>query len=137
LDYKEAESKLKDYVTGKIGAQMERRKLELKYPPKPKDDIDIKVQTSPRGDQLEREVIKYAEDSTYNRLKSDRDTIKEFLTHLMSYDNLTYKILTLFYRDNNSWVQVALKTNLAQSSCRERRTKAIKELMTWLNVPEE
>lgn len=132
--YKEAESLLVDYVTGKLDAQMERRKLVLKYPPKPKEELGVKVQTTKRSDQLENEVINYLEDSTYNRLKSDRDMVKQFLTYIVGYDNDTYQILNLFYRDGKSWVHIAEKVNIAQSSCRDRRTKAIKELVSWLNV---
>lgn len=132
--YKKAESLLVDYVTGKLDAQMERRKLVLKYPPKPKEELGVKVQTTKRSDQLENEVINYLEDSTYNRLKSDRDMVKQFLTYIVGYDNDTYQILNLFYRDGKSWVHIAEKVNIAQSSCRDRRTKAIKELVSWLNV---
>jgi len=132
LEYKEAETLLKDYVTGKIHGQMERRKEVLKNPPTPKEDIDIKVQTSPRYDQLEREVIKYTEDSIYNRLKSDRDTVKRFLTYVVSHDNLTYQILMSYYRDNNSWVKTAQKVNLSETQCKKRRRKKIFELCEWL-----
>ena len=136
-DYKKAESLLKDYVTGKLDAKMERRKLVLKYPPRPKEELGVKVQTTRRNDQLENEVINYLEDSTYNQLKNDRDTVKQFLTYIVGYDSDTYKILNLFYREGKSWVAIAEKVNIAQSSCRDRRTKAIKELITWLDISED
>lgn len=133
-DYKKAEEKLRDYVTGKLDAQMERRKEVLKYPPQPEEDLGVKVQTTRRNDQLESEVINYLEDRTYNMLKIDRDTIKRFLTYLVSHDHVTYQILTSFYRDRKSWVSIAHNLSMAESTCKYKRRQAISELTDWLNV---
>lgn len=134
MDYKDAEEKLKDYVTGKLDAQMERRKEVLKYPPKPEEDLGVKVQTTRRNDQLEQEVIHYLEDRTYNMLKSDRDTVKRFLTYLVSHDHDTYQILTMFYRDKKMWVNIAGKLDMSPSTCKYKRQQAIQELMDWLKI---
>lgn len=131
-DYKKAEEKLKDYLTGKLNAQIERRKEALKYPPKPEEDLGVKVQTTRRNDQLEKEVIHYLEDRTYNMLKSDWDTIKRFLTYLVSYDHDTYRILTMFYRDKKMWVNIADKLDMSPSTCKYKRQQAIQELVDWL-----
>lgn len=143
MDYKNAEKRLKSYLTGKLNAKIERRKLLLRYPPKDSikkegvHEVDIKTGGTIRKDKLEMQVIKVSDDSEYNRLKSDYDTIEKFLNHIFRYSRQTHEILYLFYRSGKTWTFISEKVNLSESSCRKKRNEAVQELVDWLEVAEK
>ena len=131
---KEAEIKLKDYLTGKLEVRKQRRKSELLYPYRPKEkDLGVKVQTSRRTDQLEQEVLSYAEDSLYNQISTDIQTLDRYIAYLKRADHYTYQILTLFYTEGEPWVGVADKLPFSESTCRNRRDRVLEELVEWFN----
>lgn len=151
--YKKTEKKLRDYLTGNLDARIQFRKDILKYPPKPSikqptskeekkakkkkealHEVVIKTNNPPRKDKLESEVIRYLDDSKYNRLQIERNAIREFLTRLMGYDYTTYKILVLFYRDKNTWAEVSEKVCSSETTCKRRRKEAVSDLESILVV---
>lgn len=137
--YDEAEQHLKDYLTGSLQAQAERRRLELIYPPRSSSVKDLrneapdpKADSTRRPDRLEREVISYAEDSIYVTLKSRIRGIDTYMNVLRETNKITYRVLTLFYYHDLSWESVADAVCLSVSGCRKRRVKAIKDLQKRL-----
>ena len=131
---KEAEEKLKDYLTGKLEVRKKRRKNEVLYPETPvREDLGVKVQTSKRTDQLEQEVLSYLEDSIYNQIEMDIQTLDRFIAYLKRADHYTYQILTLFYAEGETWVGVADKLPFSESTCRNRRDRVLEELVEWFN----
>lgn len=138
-EYKEAETFLKDYLSGKLRADIERRKLEIMYPPKPSSKADLrklgaeaKVQITPRSDRMEREVISYLDDEIYNRLQSKLKIIEQYLEYLKETEKTTHRIIMLFDYHKLQWLNVSNAVNLSESACQRRRKKAIKELRDWL-----
>lgn len=133
--YEQAEEYLKDYLSGSLQAQLERRKLELIYPPKDsatkdlrKEEPDPRADGARRPDKLENKVISYADDGTYIYLKSKIHTIDKYLEFLKKTNKTTYRILLLFYYHNLPWVNVADAVDFSESGCRKRRVKAVEGL---------
>lgn len=131
--HKKAEIYLKDYLTGKLQTQAENRKLEILHPPRRKQkDLGVKVQTSSNNDQLEREVLSYVDDGAYVFLKNKISNVNKCLEFIRKTDELTYRILILYYEKMKTWVYVSNVVNMSQSACIRRRDKALKELDEWL-----
>ena len=97
------------------------------------EDLGVKVQTSKRTDQLEQEVLSYLEDSIYNQIEMDIQTLDRFIAYLKRADHYTYQILKLFYAEGETWVGVADKLPFSESTCRNRRDKVLEELVEWFN----
>lgn len=137
--YEQAEEYLKDYLSGNLQAQLERRRLELIYPPKNSSAKDLRqkepdprADSMRRPDKLENEVISYVDDSTYVYLKSKIRVLDEYMELLRKTNKVTYRILTLFYYHDLPWINVADAVCLSESGCRKRRVKAVKELQLRL-----
>jgi len=114
-DYKKAEQKLTDYLTGELDAQIEARRKEL-------------TQASGVEDPESFNDRKHA------LLKSDKSTVEAFLKQLKHAHELTHDILKLFYKENHLWKKVSRDVMLSPSACKARRKKAIEELEEWLYV---
>lgn len=137
--YKKAESYLTDYLTGRLYADVETRRLELKYPNRKSSKSDLreelddpKVMTGDFNSTVENEVLKYADDGSYVFLKHYLLVIDKFWQYMSKVDKLTCDIVRLFYYDRKSWVYISQRVNLSERACRTRRTKLIKELAEWL-----
>lgn len=137
--YKKAESLLIDYLSGSLGEQLEKRRLELKYPPKKSSKSDLRevsidpmAHTNKQGSALESDVLTYVDDGTYTFLKAQIHRIEKCLEFIKSVDETDFKILVYFYRDNKSWVCVSQKVHLSVRQCIRRRDKSIKELTKWI-----
>lgn len=132
---KEAEAYLKDYLSGQLRADIQKRKLEIMYPPKPSSKKDLrgqeketKVQTTPRKDRMERNVISYLDDEEYNKLQARLTIIEQYLEYLKETEKTTHRIILLFDYHKLQWLNVSNAVNLSESACQRRRKKAIKEL---------
>lgn len=137
--YKEAESLLTDYLSGALQSRVEKRKLELKYPPKRsslsdlrKEEPDPKINTIERVNKLEKDVLKYVDDGTYVYLKNYTLLIEKFLKFVENTNEIDHKIIIMFYQENYLWKEIADEVNLSESQCRRRRRRAIQELCSWL-----
>lgn len=137
--YNEAETYLKDYLTGKLDAQVETRKLELKYPDKYSSRTDLRKETpNPKvfsndfHSTVEQDVLTYVDDGSYVFLKHYQIVIKRYWEYMCRIDELTCDIIRLFYYEEKSWVYISQTVNLSERACRKRRTKFIRELTEWL-----
>lgn len=134
--YKEAETYLKDYLSGKLAEDAQRRKEELLYPPKRPllrgQEQTTKVQSSPSHDQLEQEVLSYVEDGTYVFIKGQIRRIEKFLEHVKLVDEQDYELLIYYYKYEKSWINIAQKVNVSEPTCRRKRNKWIRELSRWI-----
>ena len=137
--YKKTETYLKDYLTGKLDAQVETRKLELKYPDKFSSKVDLrdktpdpKVFSNDFHSTTEQAVLAYVDDGSYVFLKHYQITIKKYWDYMRRIDELTCDIINLFYYEEKSWVYISQTLNLSERACRKRRTKFIIELSEWL-----
>ena len=128
-----------DYLTGNLHEQLEKRKLELRFPPENSsikdlrdESIDPMAQTNRKGSALESEVLSYVDDGTYTFLKAQIHRIERCLEHIQRVDENDYEILELFYRDKRNWIYIEQKVHLSERQCRRRRNKSLKELAKWI-----
>lgn len=139
--YKKAESLLIDYLSGSLSSQLEKRRLELKYPPRKSSRSDLrekmddpKVFTGDFNSTVENEVLKYADDGTYTFLKAQIIRIEKCLEFIRQQDEIDYRILYLYYKRGKTWVCVSQTDgiHLSVRQCIRRRDKSLRELSKWI-----
>ena len=98
-----SEQILRDYYSGKLAQQIEMRKLELAYPPRPENEVKIRVSESSVGDPTEREVLNRVMDLRLATLERRLMCVEKFLRECEQVDQ---DILRLRYQREFQWVKM-------------------------------
>lgn len=137
--YKKAEDLLIAYLSGRLHAELDERRLELRFPSRrsSKSDlrdkpIDPKVFTGDFNSTTENEVLKVVDDDTYTFLSARIRRIEKCLSHIRLQDKIDYQILIMFYKQNKPWVCIEHEVHLSERQCMRRRDKSLKELNKWI-----
>ena len=129
-DFKKTESKLVYYLKGYLQQEISNRVLELKYPRRPEDEIDVKVKSSKNSQSpQEKSVMNLLIDHDLAVLKRRQLTISNFLHNL---NTVEYEILSQYYLKRKSWRDVAQAVNYSERHTRRIRNELIAELTSLL-----
>lgn len=124
-----SEQILRDYYSGKLAQQIEMRKLELAYPPRPENEVKIRVSESSVGDPTEREVLNRVMDLRLATLERRLMCVEKFLRECEQVDQ---DILRLRYQREFQWVKVAMEVNYSRRTCIRRHNNLLIELRKYL-----
>jgi len=128
--FKKTESKLVYYLKGYLQQEISNRILELKYPSRPADEINVKVQSSKgSASPQEKSVTNLLIDHDLAILKRRQLTISNFLHNL---SDVEYEILSQYYLKRKSWRDVAQAVNYSERHTRRIRNELIAELTSLL-----
>ena len=129
--FKKTESKLVYYLKGYLQQEISNRVLELKYPSRPADEINVKVQsTKGSASPQEKSVTNLLIDRDLAILKRRQLTISNFLHNLSVVE---YEILSQYYLKRKSWRDVAQAVNYSERHARRKRDELIIELTSLLS----
>lgn len=129
--FKKTETKLVYYLKGYLQQEISNRILELKYPSRPADEINVKVQSSKgSASPQEKSVTKLLIDHDLAILKRRQLTISNFLHNLSVVE---YEILSQYYLKRKSWRDVAQAVNYSERHARRKRDELIIELSSLLS----
>lgn len=128
--FKKTESKLVYYLKGYLQQEISNRILELRYPSRPADEINVKVQSSKgSASPQEKSVTNLLIDHDLAILKRRQLTISNFLHNL---SDVEYEILSQYYLKRKSWRDVAQAVNYSERHTRRIRNELIAELTSLL-----
>lgn len=129
--FKKTESKLVYYLKGYLQQEISNRVLELKYPRRPADEIDVKVKSSKGSESpQEKSVMNLLIDHDLAVLKRRQLTISNFLHNL---NTVEYEILSQYYLKRKSWRDVAQAVSYSERHARRKRDQLIIELTGLLS----
>lgn len=127
--YKLTEQKLKDYYSGKLKNDIEKRKEYKRYPPSIPNDVHIKAQGG-MSNPIESDYIRIHEDMIVVRLERRYRTIEKFLESLDVNDQI---ILKGRYKQSKMWKNICKDVNYSERHCRRINQELISSLANWLS----
>lgn len=133
MERKEVERYLKMYFRGEIQDLIDNRKEYLTYPPRKRQEGDVKVQTSSRTDSPQESLItKIESDNLIMHFSRIEKTIDSFLK---SCSDLERRLLRLRYQENAYWAKVEIELNFSERQLRRKRDDLLEDLKVrfrWL-----